>query len=257
MHKHSLISLSLSLGQYADFVDEIVNITKTEACSDYICVANVHMLVEAHNDAAFATAVNDAAITTPDGVPLTWALKWLHGIRQERVAGMDLLPDLLMQASLQKLPVFFYGTTPQILEETEQYVKTHYKGIPSIATYSPPFRDLTKDEDDEIVNKINHSGAKLIFVSLGCPKQEKWMASMKGRINGIMIGIGGALPVLLKKQKRAPRWMQNAGLEWTYRFLQEPKRLWKRYFTTNAKFVFLILKEKRKGKKIIRKVEQF
>jgi N-acetylglucosaminyldiphosphoundecaprenol N-acetyl-beta-D-mannosaminyltransferase len=175
---------------------------------------------------------------------LTWALNRLYGIKQERVAGMDLLPDLLSLSSEHSIPIFFYGSTEEVLSQTQEYIKTYYPKIPFTGVYSPPFRPLTVDEECEVIDKINTSGARIIFVSLGCPKQEKWMASMKGRINGVMIGIGGALPVLLGVQKRAPRWMRKCGLEWLFRLLQEPKRLFKRYFYTNTKFIYLILREK-------------
>jgi N-acetylglucosaminyldiphosphoundecaprenol N-acetyl-beta-D-mannosaminyltransferase len=116
--------------------------------------------------------------------------------------------------------------------------------------YSPPFRKLTKAEDEEVVKKINSSGAALVYVVLGCPKQEKWMASMKGRIHAEMVGIGGALHVMIGLQKRAPMWMQKAGLEWFFRFSQEPKRLFKRYAVTNTRFLIMLTKELLKRKSI-------
>jgi N-acetylglucosaminyldiphosphoundecaprenol N-acetyl-beta-D-mannosaminyltransferase len=252
MQKHPLISINLSIGRYSDFVENIRILSSIKDSSEYICVANVHMLVEAYNDKEFASAVNNSAITTPDGVPLTWALNRLYGIKQERVAGMDLLPDLLSLSSEHSIPIFFYGGPKKILSQTKEYVKTYYPKIPFTGVYSPPFRPLTVDEECAVTDKINTSGARIIFVSLGCPKQEKWMASMKGRINGVMIGIGGALPVLLGVQKRAPQWMRKCGLEWLFRLLQEPKRLFKRYFYTNTKFIYLILREKIKGKRLVK-----
>ena len=241
MLKKPLISIDISLGSYYNFIDEIMALAENDKNSEYICVSNVHMLVEAYRDKQFKDIVNSSIITTPDGLPLTWALKLLFGIKQERVAGMDLLPDLLQQASLQKMPVFFYGSTPDTLEKTKLYIKIHYPDIPHVGSISPPFRSLAEGEEQQFIEKINCSGAKLIFVSLGCPKQEKWMASMKGRVNGIMIGIGGALPVLIGEQKRAPHWMQKMGLEWFYRLLQEPRRLFRRYFFTNIIFISLVL----------------
>lgn len=243
MQKTSLISLPISTGTYQEFCKKIVRLA-LQARGEYVCVANVHMLVEAYKDKKFAEIVNNAAIVTPDGLPLTWALKGLHGIKQERVAGMDLLPDLLERAAQEEMPVFFYGGTEEMLEKTKTYVAERYAGIPAVYTYSPPFRPLTNEENSGVVERINASGAKLIFVVLGCPKQEKWMASMQGRINGAMVGIGGALPVLIGTQKRAPRWMQRSGLEWLYRLCQEPRRLFKRYFVTNSLFLWLVAKEK-------------
>jgi N-acetylglucosaminyldiphosphoundecaprenol N-acetyl-beta-D-mannosaminyltransferase len=202
------------------------------------------MLVEAYRDKDFAKAVNSSALTTPDGVPLTWGLKWLYGVKQERVSGMDLLPDLLSAASQHAIPVFFYGGTDEMLKQTKEHVSKFYSGIPSVGAYSPPFRLLTPEEEQAIIDNINASGAKIIFVSLGCPKQECWMAAMKDKINGVMIGIGAALPVLVGAQTRAPRWMQKSGFEWLYRLFQEPKRLFKRYLITNSIYIYILIKAK-------------
>ncbi|PKK36154.1 glycosyltransferase [Siphonobacter sp. SORGH_AS_0500] len=237
-----LISIKISSGPYQSFIDKLVYM----ACNQipaYCCVANVHMLVEAYNNEAFASIVNNADLVTPDGMPLTWGLKLVHGIQQDRVAGMDLLPDLLAEASKLQLPVYFYGGTQAMLDQTDAYIRKVYPSLHVAGMYSPPFRPLTAEEDQQIVDKINASGARMIFVALGCPKQEKWMASMKGRIQATMIGIGGALPVMVGMQKRAPEWMQKASLEWLYRLVQEPKRLFKRYAVTNTTYLWLLTKE--------------
>ncbi|MDR0385423.1 MAG: WecB/TagA/CpsF family glycosyltransferase [Prevotellaceae bacterium] len=252
MKKISLISLNVSVGAYRTVCEKILQlISKTK--SEYICVANVHMLVEAYRNKEFAEAVNNSAITAPDGVPLTWGLKWLYGIKQERVAGMDLLPDLLSLASQHSIAIFFYGATEETLLIIRKYIMACYKGIPFVGSYSPPFRPLTPDEEENAISQINNSGAKIVFVSLGCPKQERWMASMKGRINAVMIGIGGALPVIAGIRKRAPKWMQKAGLEWLFRLLQEPRRLFKRYLITNSIFIYILIKMKINPKSKLRR----
>jgi N-acetylglucosaminyldiphosphoundecaprenol N-acetyl-beta-D-mannosaminyltransferase len=244
MQKHPLLSLNLSIGSYCDFINEIMSLTDRDLCSEYVCVSNVHMLVEAHRNAEFRAVVNRSAITTADGVPLTWGLRWLYGIRQARVAGMDLLPDLLSAASEQRKSVFFYGGAQDRLEQAKRYVGEHYPGIPEVGIYSPPFRPLTPAEEADAVTLINDSGAKLVFVILGCPKQERWMASMQGRINAVMIGLGAALSILIGERKRAPKWIRDLGMEWFYRLLQEPQRLWKRYLSTNFTFLYLLAKAK-------------
>jgi N-acetylglucosaminyldiphosphoundecaprenol N-acetyl-beta-D-mannosaminyltransferase len=247
MKKHTLLSIDLSLGSYSDFIDEIIRLANDDECSEYICVPAVHQLVEVYKDKEFAKVVNNAIMTTPDGMPLTWGLKWLHGIKQDRVAGMDLLPDVLRAASQHQIPVFFYGSTQEVLNKTKAHVAQYYPGIPHTSVYSPPFRPLTPEEEKEVIHTINASGAKIIFVALGCPKQERWMATMKGKINSLMIGIGAALPVLVGEQKRAPRWMQKSGLEWLFRLFQEPKRLFKRYLITNAIYIYILIKAKIKN----------
>lgn len=241
--RHQLITIQISLGQYSDFVTAIINNAEMSS-SSYVCVANVHMLVEAHNDPDFAEVVNNSEIITPDGNPLTWALKFLYGISQPRVAGMDLLPSLLDEASKKSIPIYFYGGTTSMLNSTLEYVAHFYPNLNIAGVYSPPFRPLTSIEESFVIDNINNSKAKIVFVALGCPKQEKWMASMKGRVQATMIGIGGALPVMIGLQKRAPIWMQKSSLEWFYRLLQEPKRLFKRYAITNSIFLWLLLKAK-------------
>jgi N-acetylglucosaminyldiphosphoundecaprenol N-acetyl-beta-D-mannosaminyltransferase len=145
---------------------------------------------------------------------------------------------------MNNISVAFYGGTQTMLDKTKDHITRNYPGLHIAAMYSPPFRPLTTDEEDTVIEIFHDSGAALIFVVLGCPKQEKWMASMKDKIAAVMVGIGGALPVFVGIQKRAPRWMQNSGLEWFYRLMQEPGRLFKRYATTNSLFICLVLKSK-------------
>lgn len=235
-----VLSLDITCLPYIQFVNKLRDLALLKQ-SAYVCVANVHMTIEAHNQPSFAAIVNGADAVTPDGMPLVAALKLLYGITQERVTGMDLLPDLLKVAEREKLTVFFYGGTESMLQNTNSHLAAHYPGIAKKHFYSPPFRKLSSIEEVNDVDQINSTGANIVFVALGCPKQEKWMASMKGRINACMIGIGGALPVMIGMQKRAPLWMQKSGLEWLYRLIQEPGRLFKRYAVTNTKFSWLLL----------------
>ena len=241
MEKLNLLSLSISTGSYKDITDNILSLAKTKT-SSYTCVANVHMLVEAHKDKTFARVVNNADVVTPDGKPITWGIKLMHHLEQARVAGMDLLPSLLAGARENSVPVYFLGGTERMLERTRIYAEMNCPDLKIAGMYSPPFRSLSNEEEEDIVQHINASGAGLVMVAMGCPKQEKWMAAMKGRIHASMIGIGGALPVMIGQQKRAPKWMQNAGLEWAYRLGQEPRRLFKRYAVTNTIFIWLLMR---------------
>ena len=138
------------------------------------------MTIEAHWDTKFASMVNGADLVTPDGMPIAKAMKLLYGIKQERVAGMDLLPDLLLKAQEEQLGVFFYGGTDEMLQHTKEYILKFYPQLSKHEYLSPPFRPLTEEEEAGIIAKINNSVAQIVFVALGCPKQEKWMASMKG-----------------------------------------------------------------------------
>lgn len=254
MDKREIFNLSFNVAPYNNFIEEIINRSKTSSASKYVCVANVHMLIESYLNNDFAVKVREADIVTPDGIPITWALKILHGVKQDRVAGMDILPDLLKRAEGENIAVYFYGGTSDMLCKTKNYVRKRYPALNIAGSYSPPFRELSREEEEEIVLKINESRAKIVFVVLGCPKQEKWMAAMKGRIHSTMIGIGGALPVLIGMQKRAPLWMQTSGLEWLFRLLQDPKRLWKRYFVTNSLFIYLLILSKAKESLIKRNI---
>lgn len=242
LNKKAVLSLNLSTGTYKSFLDNILDLA-VQRQSSYTCVANVHMCIEAYKDEQYAALVNNADYITPDGMPLAKSVKLLYGEEQDRVSGMDLFPDLLKKAEKESLGVFFYGGSQEMLDKTKSFVKQKYAGISNHHYYSPPFRELTPIEETEIVQRMNSSGAHLVFVILGCPKQEKWMAAMKGRVNATMIGLGGALPVMIGMQKRAPQWMQNMSLEWLFRFAQEPKRLFKRYLVTNSMFMALLFKE--------------
>jgi len=242
MQYKKVLDFNISYGRYNDFVKEIV-LSAKQNISSYVCIANVHMFIEAYRDKLFLDVIDNADIATPDGMPLVLALRFLKGIVQERVAGMDLLPDLLKIAEQEKIKIFFYGGTELMLNKTKLYIKEAYPELLVAGYHSPPFRELTVSESYEIVSKINNLGVGIVFVVLGCPKQEKWMYSMKGRINSCMIGIGGALPVLVGMNKRAPIWMQKRSLEWLYRLIQEPRRLFMRYLVTNSLFVFIIMRE--------------
>ncbi len=242
MERLNLLSLSISTGSYKEITENILSLAQMRV-SSYTCVANVHMLIEAHWDKEFADVVNNADVITPDGKPITWGLRLMHQQNQVRVSGMDLLPSLLTGAVEKQVSVYFLGGTERMLERTRLYAANNCPDLQIAGLFSPPFRTLTEEEEEEIVQNINTSGAGLVLIAMGCPKQEKWMAAMKGRIHACMIGIGGALPVMIGQQKRAPMWMQNAGLEWAYRLGQEPRRLFKRYAVTNTTFIWLMMRQ--------------
>ncbi|WP_432713326.1 WecB/TagA/CpsF family glycosyltransferase [Pedobacter sp.] len=241
--KKRIISINVSNGTYKQFVSAIMH-NALAKISSYVCVANVHMVLEAYDSLEFKKVVNSAYLVTPDGMPIAKSFQILHQIPQQRVDGMSLLPVLLAEAEKLNQSVYFYGGTQIMLDRTAAYVNNQYPKLKIAGLYSPPFRDLTESEMGYIATDISNSKASLVFVVLGCPKQEKWMFDMYGRIPAIMIGIGGALPVLIGLQKRAPLWMQNNSLEWLYRLKQEPRRLFKRYFRTNNLFLYLLAKER-------------
>lgn len=236
-----LLNIYISCKSYADVVFDIIQLGKQQQ-SSYVCTINVHMLIEAHKNKNFENVVNQADIRTADGMPVVKALKMLYSIKQDRIAGMDLLPDLVKNADSHNLSVFFYGSTADVLNRIEQKLKIEFPKLRS-KFYAPPFRTLTVREEQEVIEMINLFCPHILLVALGCPKQETWMANMKGRINAVMIGVGGAFPVYADMQKRAPIWMQKHSLEWIFRLYQEPFRLLKRYLTTNSIFFYLLIKE--------------
>jgi N-acetylglucosaminyldiphosphoundecaprenol N-acetyl-beta-D-mannosaminyltransferase len=161
--------------------------------SRYVCVANVHMVMEAYDDAAFRQIVNAADLVTPDGMPLVWVMRWQGLRQQERVYGPALTQFVLEAANREGIPVGFYGSTPQTLEKLKRNVQERYPSLKIAYLYAPPFRPLTPEEDEEVVRAINDSGTRILFVGLGCPKQERWMAAHKGRVQAVMLGVGAAL----------------------------------------------------------------
>lgn len=155
---------------------------------------------------------------------------------------MDIFPDLLKRAEKSGKSVYFYGTTEELLKIIVHKAKADFPALPIAGSYAPPFRPLTKQEDEMIIAKINEARPDLVFVSLGCPKQERWMAEHKNKINACLLGLGQAFSVYAGKEKRLPKWMRNLSLEWVYRLFLEPSRLWKRYLYTNSYFVFLTVR---------------
>lgn len=211
--------------------------------SKTVCVANVHMLMEAYWNPDFGTVLKNADLVTPDGMPVVWMMRKLGAISQERVAGFDLFMGVCELAQKLEVSLFFVGSQKEILSRMRERLKREFPQLKIAAMEPLPFRPLTETEDKALIKKINESGAGLVFVSLGCPKQEKWMAQHKDRINAVMVGLGGVFPVYAGIQRRAPRLIRNLGFEWFYRLLQEPRRLYRRYAITIPPFIWLACKQ--------------
>jgi len=249
MRKLKIIKSLISVGTYDEFILKILELSEKKT-SSYVCVSNVHMTIEANDDSNYLSVVNNADITTPDGMPLAKAMKYIYGIDQGRVAGMDLMPSLMKECEATNKSILLYGSTNEILEKIIEKANMLFPLL-KIDSYSPPFRELLQDEKENIIKIINEKKYDFIFVALGCPKQEKWMAEHKNRIKSCMIGLGGAFEVYAEVKNRAPQFLQDSSLEWMYRFIQDPKRLWKRYLYTNSKFIILFINQFfniRKGK---------
>lgn len=233
----NLLGCQVSQGSYQAILDSIMELGAANR-SSYVCFANVHMLYEANHDINFQKIVNRADLVCPDGRPLSILMRWQYGIRQQRACGMDLFPDILSEASRRGLSVFFYGSTPELLDQLCVKVKQTYPDLILAGAYSPPFRQLTPREDAEVIEMINQRKADFVFVSLGCPKQEQWMNEHLGSINACMLGLGQAFKTFTGVEKRLPGWARNLSLEWLYRLWLEPRRLWKRYLAGNSWFLY-------------------
>jgi N-acetylglucosaminyldiphosphoundecaprenol N-acetyl-beta-D-mannosaminyltransferase len=211
--------------------------------SRYVCMCNVHVVVTARREPNFRRIVNRADLATPDGAPIAWCLRRLGFPSQQRINGPDLMWRCCARAAEAGLSVFLYGSSLETLELLSARLAREFPGLRLAGYYSPPFRDLTAEEDAHVVQLIENSGAQIVFVALGCPKQEAWMAEHRDRIRAVMIGVGAAFPYHAGVLRRAPHWMQEAGLEWLHRLLSEPRRLWRRYLVTNTLFCTYLIGE--------------
>lgn len=218
--------------------------------SKVVCFANVHMSIESRRRPNFNRVMQSADMICADGQPLVWLTQRLRNKPIERIAGMDALPLLLKEAEQDNIRCYFYGGSSEMLSQLSDWMEVRHPQL-SYHFYSPPFGPLESLDFEAEAKRVNQVGAQWIFVVLGCPKQEEWMHQMQAKVQGVMFGVGGALPVLLGIQSRAPLWMQRNGLEWLFRLIQEPRRMWRRYLVTNVVFIAwvfrLLLIERKKN----------
>lgn len=233
-----VLGFSVAANPFSEQIDLIMQWGQARL-SRVVCVANVHMLMEARWNDHFAGVLSHADLLTPDGMPLVWTLNLLRKSSHDRVAGMYIMTEVCRRAEASGVRVYFVGTDANTLSKIRQRLSQDFPNL-NIAGMDPlPFRPLTQDEDKALIKTINKSQAGIVFVALGCPKQEIWMHNHRHRIKAAMIGVGGVFPIYAGIKKHAPQWIQDSGLEWFYRLYQEPGRLWKRYFKTIPPFVYL------------------
>ena len=204
---------------------------------DYICVSNVHTTVTAWKDEAYRSVQNGGILAIPDGGPLSSTGRKRGFAKMQRVTGPDYMLKAIDLGLSKGWRHYFYGSTPETLGKMEKTLRERYPGIQIAGTYSPPFRALSAEEDGAIVEKINETAPDFVWVGLGAPKQEIWMHAHQGRMQGLMVGVGAAFDYTAGNISRAPLWMQKHNLEWLYRLMQDPKRLFKRYFVTNTTYI--------------------
>lgn len=216
-------------------------VTKKQSYS--VCVSNVHMCMETYDSSEFLDIVNHADMVLPDGKPIALGLKLLGHGDAKQVRGADITLALCERAAQMGWVVGLYGGSEKALLDFQQFLAVTYPKINLGCAISPPFRDLSADEDLAMINQINQSGVQILFVGLGCPKQERWMAAHKGQINAVMLGVGAVFDFLSGNKREAPRWVQSIGMEWLFRLCSEPGRLWKRYLKQNPRFVWYFMQQ--------------
>jgi N-acetylglucosaminyldiphosphoundecaprenol N-acetyl-beta-D-mannosaminyltransferase len=227
---------------YADAVQRIAAWANARE-SRYVCEAPIHMVMESYDSAEYRQVINGADLVTPGGMPIVWMLRLLGMRGQPRVYGPALTLKVCEYAALHGLKVGFYGGTEKSLTSLVYELKRRYPAVQIVSSYSPPFRKLTPEEDTQVRQVIENSGAQILFVGLGCPKQERWMSEHRPGVRAVMVGVGAAFDFISGEKPQAPLWMQNSGTEWIFRLCTEPRRLWFRYFWHNPRFVVLALRQ--------------
>ena len=205
---------------------------------DYICVSNVHTTVTSYEDSSYCAVQNGGLMAIPDGGPLSSVGRKRGHEKMARTTGPSLMGEVFQISAEKGYRHYFYGSTEKTLKLLEEKLKENYPGMQIAGMYSPPFRPLTEEEDKKIIEKINETNPDFVWIGLGAPKQEKWMAAHQGQIDGLMLGVGAGFDYYAGNIDRAPEWMQKHNLEWLYRLIQDPKRLFKRYLVTNTKFIW-------------------
>ena len=245
--KKSVLGIGVSVTSYgevlrtcAQWVEERRTGSHLHRPARYAAILNVHSLMTGVLDSSFRAVLNGADLGTSDGMPLVWAVRWLGARGQMRVYGPDLMLALCGQAARLGHRIFLYGGREETLERLCEVLAARFPSLAIAGSYSPPFRRLTPEEDAACVQRIRASDADLVFVGIGAPKQERWMAEHKDQLPGVvMLGVGAAFDFHCGRVRQAPGWMQQSGLEWLFRLYMEPTRLWRRYVLLNPLFVIL------------------
>lgn len=209
---------------------------------NYVCIRDVHGVIASLDDESFRDIHTKAGMVTPDGMPVVWASRMLGHRQVRKVSGSDLMEIVCAGSAEKGQRHFFYGAAPGVAQDLADKLAERYPGFHIAGVYCPPFRELTQKEDQKIIEYINQSNANIVWVGLGSPKQERWMAEHLGKLDAqVMLGVGAAFDFLNGTVRRAPRWMQKSGLEWFYRLIVEPRRLWRRYLLVTPRFIPLAL----------------
>lgn len=238
--KLNLLGVNIAPLNPSKVLDELCRIADGDSYGHYVCVTGVHGVIESLHDNEILAAHNEADLCVPDGMPLSWA-GWFYGFKEmDRVYGPDLMLRLLETSAQKKYTCYFYGGKEGIAAELKQKMEQRFPGLKIVGTFTPPFRPLNEDEEKKFFKEINTLKPDFLFIGISSPKQELLMRSLKDKVRAkVMLGVGAAFDFLTGNTPQAPRWMQRSGLEWLYRLISEPKRLWKRYLYIVPSFISL------------------
>lgn len=244
-HNWQRLVLGLRLDEItlSEVIERILDWRRNGSSGHAIFLANVHVCMESYDDPGFRQTINSADLIIPDGKPLVWAAKILGAHHVSHIRGTDLMRTLFQTAHIYKIPIGFFGGTQEALNKLCSQIRQEFPNISIQCAIAPPFRSLTPKEDLMFTQRIRESGAELLFVFLGCPKQELWITLHRDHLSCTMLGIGAALDFYIGNKREAPRFMQRAGLEWVIRLLSEPRRLWRRYAWHNPRFIYLFFRQ--------------
>lgn len=251
MKRSTVVALKVNVTNIVEVLSNVREMSKSKLGA-YICLSNVHMCMESYDSAEFRNIVNNADMVLPDGRPIYWALRLLGNKSAQQVRGQDLMNAICAESASRGLKIGFYGgSSDNVLKEVTSVLAEQYPKISIVYKYSPPFRSLTTEEDASVIKAIHDSSVDVLFVGIGCPKQECWMAEHKDKLGCVMIGVGAAFDFVSGSKKHAPHILQVLGMEWLFRLLNEPKRLWKRYLKQNPRFMYLFALQRFLGRDVI------
>jgi N-acetylglucosaminyldiphosphoundecaprenol N-acetyl-beta-D-mannosaminyltransferase len=238
LQSRHIIGMRVDATSYDDASRRVVDWAR-DAKSRYVCVASVNNVMHARDDASYRDIMNAADLVTPDGMPLVWGLRMLGVEHATRVYGPSLTPLVCELAAAEGVPVGFYGGTPEVLDRLRTNLLERYPDLDIVYSWPPPFRALSPEEERRVIADINESGARIVFVGLGTPKQEQWMVRHRDDLSAVLLGVGAAFDFIAGHKKQAPGVLQRNGLEWLFRLVTEPRRLWRRYLYSNPRFIGL------------------
>jgi len=245
--KTPVVGTPISMTSYDEVLQALATRRSDRALTVAVC--NVHSVMSARNDPNLRSALIDADIATPDGVPLVWGIRWTANPGQERVYGPELMVRSLVASGTKGWRHYLYGSTPATLASLKAAIAELSPEASIVGTESPPFRRLTDAEERAVIDRLQNSGADVVWVGLGMPKQELWISRVAPHLPGVaLLGVGAAFDFLAGTKRQAPAWLQRAGLEWLFRLIREPRRLWRRYLWNNPAYLLLLAHQVIKGK---------